>query len=293
MEEEDEAGEPPRTQTRHIKKRALRNKALSISFDEKDLKDFVTGFHKRKKKRRKEAERQLQEVQRRKRIELRKKRKMEREFVQYGGAPAETSAGPDERGDNSEQDEEIEPVPSVSVQWKLGYQVEDMHSRLRVATWLQIMPVQLVQIIPKFKFITSPVHPLRHSWLGKSISKISLGYAWIMDLERERKRVWIHGMLNPSFACCFSALLKARTTMYDNGDVKVIVMTSEISREEESPSERPQQATLGSIEGDVKKRHNVPVNKKKPLKRVVKNRSRKKAQNKRDKHKGKEKIKKR
>ncbi|CAL5409755.1 unnamed protein product [Camellia sinensis] len=198
MEEEDEAGEPPRTQTRHIKKRALRNKALSISFDEKDLKDFVTGFHKRKKKRRKEAERQLQEVQRRKRIELRKKRKMEREFVQYGGAPAETSAGPDERGDNSEQDEEIEPVPSVS-----------------------------------------------------------------------------------------------GTTMYDNGDVKVIVMTSEISREEESPSERPQQATLGSIEGDVKKRHNVPVSKKKPLKRVVKNRSRKKAQNKRDKHKGKEKIKKR
>ncbi|RRT84043.1 hypothetical protein B296_00016017, partial [Ensete ventricosum] len=35
--------------------------------------DFVTGFHKRKKKRRKEAQRQLQEKERLKRIESRKK----------------------------------------------------------------------------------------------------------------------------------------------------------------------------------------------------------------------------
>ncbi|GMP72655.1 hypothetical protein CsSME_00030602 [Camellia sinensis var. sinensis] len=94
MEEEDEAGEPPRTQTRHIKKRALRNKALSISFDEKDLKDFVTGFHKRKKKRRKEAERQLQEVQRRKRIELRKKGvKILRQILLFSLTPKKNGKG--------------------------------------------------------------------------------------------------------------------------------------------------------------------------------------------------------
>lgn len=57
----------------HLKKRALKNKALGITFDEKDLKDYVTGFHKRKKKRRKEAQKQQQEALRRKRNEERKK----------------------------------------------------------------------------------------------------------------------------------------------------------------------------------------------------------------------------
>ena len=57
----------------HLKKRALKNKALGISFDEKDLKDYVTGFHKRKKKRRKEAQKQQNEALRRKRSEERKK----------------------------------------------------------------------------------------------------------------------------------------------------------------------------------------------------------------------------
>lgn len=37
------------------------------------FRDFVTGFHKRKKKRRKEAQVQLEEAWRRKRIEARKK----------------------------------------------------------------------------------------------------------------------------------------------------------------------------------------------------------------------------
>ena len=73
MEVEDESGQTPRIRGRHIKKRALKNKALTVSFDEKDLKDFVTGFHKRKKKRRKEAQQQLEEAHRRKRIEARKK----------------------------------------------------------------------------------------------------------------------------------------------------------------------------------------------------------------------------
>lgn len=37
------------------------------------VRDFVTGFHKRKKKRRKEAQKQQEEAMRRKRIEARKK----------------------------------------------------------------------------------------------------------------------------------------------------------------------------------------------------------------------------
>ncbi|KAK7400490.1 hypothetical protein VNO78_11698 [Psophocarpus tetragonolobus] len=69
----------------HLKKRALKNKALGITFNEKDLKDYVTGFHKRKKKRRKEAQKQQSEALRRKRNEERKKRKFEIEFALYGG----------------------------------------------------------------------------------------------------------------------------------------------------------------------------------------------------------------
>ncbi|XP_057963481.1 ribosomal RNA-processing protein 17 [Malania oleifera] len=115
MEEADGgAGEIPRPSSRHIKKRTLRNKALSISFDEKDLRDYVTGFHKRKKKRRKEAKQKLEEAQRRKRIQDRKKRKLEKEFVQYGGAPSATDSGPDELGEDYEQGEGADPIPSVS-----------------------------------------------------------------------------------------------------------------------------------------------------------------------------------
>lgn len=56
-----------------LKKRALKNKALGITFNEKDLTDYVTGFHKRKKKRRKEAQKQQNEALRRKRTEERKR----------------------------------------------------------------------------------------------------------------------------------------------------------------------------------------------------------------------------
>lgn len=77
------------------------------------------------------------------------------------------------------------------------------------------------------------------------------------------------------------------TALYDNGDVRVIVTTSEISREEELPIERPLGAALPSTGGDAKKQHKVPVNKKKPFKRVAKTRPRRKQQKKRDIRKGK------
>ncbi|KAK9267625.1 hypothetical protein L1049_010056 [Liquidambar formosana] len=113
VEADEEAALLSRPRARHIKKRALKNKALSVSFDEKDLKDFVGGFHKRKKKRRKEAELLVQEAQRRKRIEARKKRKLERESV-YGGAVPATDSGSDECGEDDEQDEGSELVTSIS-----------------------------------------------------------------------------------------------------------------------------------------------------------------------------------
>ncbi|KAF9612868.1 hypothetical protein IFM89_004284 [Coptis chinensis] len=91
--------------SRHIKKRALRNKALAISFNDKDLKDYVGGFHKRKKKRRKEAQQQIAEKDRLKRIEKRKQRKREREYVQGGGAGG-SSGEADENAGDLHQDEE-------------------------------------------------------------------------------------------------------------------------------------------------------------------------------------------
>ncbi|XVF27723.1 hypothetical protein REPUB_Repub14bG0133200 [Reevesia pubescens] len=101
-------------QGRHIKKRALKNKALSVSFNEKDLRDYVTGFHKRKKKRRKEAQKKQEEAERRKRIERRKKRKLEKEFVLYGGALPSTGSGPEESHENNEEDKEGEQTATVS-----------------------------------------------------------------------------------------------------------------------------------------------------------------------------------
>ncbi|KAK6154690.1 hypothetical protein DH2020_008938 [Rehmannia glutinosa] len=113
----DGASGPLHVRAHHIKKRALKNKSLSVSFNEKDLKDYVTGFHKRKKKRRKEAMQKQEEAERRKRIERRKKRKLERDFVQFGGAPPDSGADAvaSDVEHEHEHDEDIEPaVASVS-----------------------------------------------------------------------------------------------------------------------------------------------------------------------------------
>ncbi|MED6133237.1 hypothetical protein PIB30_026562 [Stylosanthes scabra] len=106
----EEAVAQPASKVRHLKKRALKNKALSVSFNEKDLKDYVTGFHKRKKKRRKEAQKQQEEVLRRKRCEERKKRKLEREYVLYGGAPPNADVEPDETNHKEEDIDQVEPI---------------------------------------------------------------------------------------------------------------------------------------------------------------------------------------
>ncbi|CAH9130907.1 unnamed protein product [Cuscuta epithymum] len=101
---EEEGEQVPRG--RHIKKRALRNKSLSVSFDEKDLQEFVTGFHKRKKKRRKEAQQKIHEADRRKRIESRKKRRLERQMVTNGGVLPDYGAQPIEHEEDGDEDDE-------------------------------------------------------------------------------------------------------------------------------------------------------------------------------------------
>lgn len=170
----------------HISKRALRNKSLSVTFNEKDLRDYVGGFHKRKKKRRKEALKQQGEAERRKRLDDRKKRRKEKEYALYGGAP------PPEDVKDLEPNDQMELNPSVS-----------------------------------------------------------------------------------------------GTTSYENGDMKVIVTTSEIAHEEEeNPIEKSAPLPAVSI-GVAEKKHNLPVSKKKAFKKSTKGRSRTKLVSKRERRKGK------
>ncbi|EPS73869.1 hypothetical protein M569_00888, partial [Genlisea aurea] len=120
--------------SRTIKKRALRNKSISVSFDEKDLKDYVCGFHKRKKKRRREAVQKQEEAERRKRIELRKKRKLERDFAVYGEA-GKPPPDPDMEGDceevDDDDDDDGEAVPSIS--GTVEYDTSDMQIMVRTS----------------------------------------------------------------------------------------------------------------------------------------------------------------
>ncbi|KAF3326199.1 ribosomal RNA-processing protein 17 [Carex littledalei] len=94
---------------RHIKKRSLKDKALSVSFDEKTLRDYVTGFHKRKKKRRKEANKQIEEKARLKRIAARKKRKAEKEMALYGKILSD-DAGNNEQGEKEEEEPDLPTI---------------------------------------------------------------------------------------------------------------------------------------------------------------------------------------
>lgn len=102
---------------KHIKKRSLKNKALTVSFDDKDLKNYVGGFHKRKKKRRKEAKKQIEQKDRLKRIALRKKRKAEKMEALFGSAAEQQSEQPEKEANENgseEGDDELETPAPVS-----------------------------------------------------------------------------------------------------------------------------------------------------------------------------------
>ncbi|ERN07274.1 hypothetical protein AMTRI_Chr12g274350 [Amborella trichopoda] len=143
MEEEDDAiPEKYSLGIRHVKKRALKNKALTIAFNDKDLRDYVTGFHKRKKKRRKIAEQQNQEKERLRRIEQRQKRKLERESALNGGPGAvenPVSSSGACRSD-SEEDGDHAPISETTT-----YDNEDM-----------IITVRTSEIIPEDNVIKAP-----------------------------------------------------------------------------------------------------------------------------------------
>ncbi|XP_011043287.1 PREDICTED: uncharacterized protein LOC105138779 [Populus euphratica] len=100
----------PPTRVGQIKKRVLKNKGMFVSFNEKDLRDYVARFHKRKKKRTKEAIKQQEEKLKLKRIATRKQRKLEKELALNGGAPPAA----DESDKYEEDDEEIEPIASIN-----------------------------------------------------------------------------------------------------------------------------------------------------------------------------------
>ncbi|CAN1149715.1 hypothetical protein LINPERHAP2_LOCUS17167 [Linum perenne] len=112
MADELEDGAPG-NRVLHIKKRSLRNKSLAVSFNEKDLKDYVNGFHKRKKKRRKEAHKQQDEALRRKRIELRKKRRLEDGVYPNEGAEQASEEGVKDDVDDDDAGD-TQPTSSVA-----------------------------------------------------------------------------------------------------------------------------------------------------------------------------------
>ncbi|PKA66992.1 hypothetical protein AXF42_Ash004483 [Apostasia shenzhenica] len=103
---------------RHIKKRSLKNKSLSINFDEKNLRVLkiwqvlqLSALCAAHSKRRKEAQKQLQEKERKIRIMARRKRKEERELALYGGLK---DHGLDQEQDEGRDGEEGENHTSVS-----------------------------------------------------------------------------------------------------------------------------------------------------------------------------------
>ncbi|CAA7020813.1 unnamed protein product [Microthlaspi erraticum] len=111
MDNEEAGSLAPPTRAAHIGKRARKNKSVTVSFDEKDLSDFVNGFHKRKKKRRKEAHKQQEESMRKKRIEARRKRKLEELMV---AGHVEEAEDEDEEAEEDAENEEAEPDASTT-----------------------------------------------------------------------------------------------------------------------------------------------------------------------------------
>lgn len=84
----------------HLSKRSRRNKGLVVVFDPDDRKQFVTGFHKRKKQRRKYAEKQKIIKDREKRLQERKERRLAmKSALRESGSGEVDVEEPDEAGD--------------------------------------------------------------------------------------------------------------------------------------------------------------------------------------------------
>lgn len=112
----EDNGEPQRKLGKHVPKRALRNKSLIITFDENDRREFVTGFHKRKKQRRKLAEQQQQIKEREKRLAERKRRRLAIKFASGEiSEQLDENPKPSSTADISEQEDDDGDSDHVSV----------------------------------------------------------------------------------------------------------------------------------------------------------------------------------
>lgn len=78
---------------RHLSKRSRKDKGLVVVFDANARKEFVTGFHKRKKKRRKIAEQQKQLRDRQKRLQERRERRLALKESVAQSEPQDTAEG--------------------------------------------------------------------------------------------------------------------------------------------------------------------------------------------------------
>lgn len=101
-------------------------------------------------------------------------------------------------------------------------------------------------------------------------------------------------MTHHSFGDWIYLLLLKETKTYENEDLKVTVVTSEINPEEESEPSGRKEAALSLHSAVADKKQGVPISNKKSFKKVSKHRSRPKPkpQSKRDKKKGKKRVKK-
>lgn len=113
---------------------------------------------------------------------------------------------------------------------------------------------------------------------------------WVCNFCRWYVISFLHLVYDSFNDWIYLFLLKATKT-YENDDLKVTVVTKEINPEEESsPTERKEAAPALSphpVVADKKKLKSVPINNKKPFKKVAKHKSRPKQICKRDKRKGK------
>ncbi|KAK9835043.1 hypothetical protein WJX81_006555 [Elliptochloris bilobata] len=107
----------------HVDKRRQKRKGLEVVFDPAAHKDFVTGFHKRKLQRRKEAQEKLEEKARKQRLEDRAKRREElRERLhldRYGTPPVSEDDAPASGA----------PAPRRVLEYAAG----DLHTTVTVA----------------------------------------------------------------------------------------------------------------------------------------------------------------
>ncbi|GAQ83007.1 hypothetical protein KFL_001320150 [Klebsormidium nitens] len=103
---DDAPGSDDERAMRHVNKRARKAKGVVAVFDENARREFVTGFRKRKQQRRKQAEKENIEKERKKRIQIRKERRLaEQANIAEAGKGAQLMSADDVAGKESDAGE--------------------------------------------------------------------------------------------------------------------------------------------------------------------------------------------